>query len=95
MHVLLFLSRPLVLLLWCKMWDLGFGSNEVQNPYGQMEDATPPTPPAPSPPAPAQGQGYKPYGVPDGNPSLGQGGGAYVPPPTGGNKVFGLSEVIE
>ena len=88
MQVLLFLSRPLVLLLWCKMWDLGFGATEATNPYGQMEDAMP-APPPQAPPAAVAGygegheQGYKPYGVPNGNPSLGQGGGAYVPPPQG------------
>ncbi len=78
MQVLLFLSRPLVIMLWCKMWDLGFGAADAANPYGQMEDAMPAPPPA-APPA-GGGDGYKPYGVPDGNPSLGQGGGAYVPP---------------
>jgi hypothetical protein len=84
MQVLLFLSRPLVIMLWCKMWDLGFGAADAANPYGQMEDAMPAPPPA-APPAGGAGyagggDGYKPYGVPDGNPSLGQGGGAYVPP---------------
>ena len=84
MQVLLFLSRPLVIMTWCKMWDLGFGAADAANPYGQMEDAMPAPPPA-APPAGGAGyagggDGYKPYGVPDGNPSLGQGGGAYVPP---------------
>lgn len=84
MQVLLLLSRPLVIMLWCKMWDLGFGAADAANPYGQMEDAMPAPPPA-APPAGGAGyagggDGYRPYGVPDGNPSLGQGGGAYVPP---------------
>ena len=84
MQVLLFLSRPLVIMTWCKMWDLNFGSADAANPYGQMEDAMPAPPPA-APPAGGAGyagggDGYKPQGVPDGNPSLGQGGGAYVPP---------------
>ena len=76
MQVLLFLSRPLVIMTWCKMWDLGFGAADAANPYGQMEDATPAPPPAAPP---AGGAGYA-GAVPDGNPSLGQGGGAYVPP---------------
>jgi hypothetical protein len=73
MQVLLFLSRPLVIMTWCKMWDLGFGAADAANPYGQMEDAMPAG-------YAGGGDGYKPHGVPDGNPSLGQGGGAYVPP---------------
>ena len=76
MQVLLFLSRPLVIMTWCKMWDLGFGAADAANPYGQMEDAMPAPPPAAPP---AGGAGYA-GAVPDGNPSLGQGGGAYVPP---------------
>ena len=84
MQVLLFLSRPLVIMTWCKMWDLGFGAADAANPYGQMEDAMPAPPPRGAPAGGAGyaggGDGYKPHGVPDGNPSLGQGGGAYVPP---------------
>ena len=44
MQVLLLLSRPLVIMLWCKMWDMDFGAADAANPYGQMEDAMP-TPP--------------------------------------------------
>ena len=44
MQVLLFLSRPLVIMTWCKMWDLGFGAADAANPYGQMEDAMPAPP---------------------------------------------------
>ena len=76
MQILLFLSRPLVIMTWCKMWDMGFGAADAANPYGQMEDAMPAPPPAAPP---AGGAGYA-GAVPDGNPSLGQGGGAYVPP---------------
>ena len=76
MQILLFLSRPLVIMMWCKMWDMGFGAADAANPYGQMEDAMPAPPPAAPP---AGGAGYA-GAVPDGNPSLGQGGGAYVPP---------------
>ena len=84
MQVLLLLSRPLVIMLWCKMWDMDFGAADAANPYGQMEDAMPPPPPA-APPAggvsyTGSGDGHTPYAVADGNPSLGQGGGAYVPP---------------
>ena len=85
MQVLLFLSRPLVIMTWCKMWDLGFGAADVGEPLRPDggRDARPP--PVPAPPAGGAGyagggDGYKPHGVPDGNPSLGQGGGAYVPP---------------
>jgi hypothetical protein len=49
MQVLLFLSRPLVIMTWCKMWDLGFGAADAANPYGQMEDATPAPPPRGAP----------------------------------------------
>ena len=49
MQVLLFLSRPLVIMLWCKMWDLGFGAADAANPYGQMEDARPAPPPRGAP----------------------------------------------
>lgn len=90
MQILLFLSRPFVLMLWCKMWDLDFGGNDSRNPYGAMEDAMP-APPPQAPPAGGyagyagaaggSGEGHKPYGVPQSlNPTLGQGGGAYVPP---------------
>ena len=36
MQVLLFLSRPLVIMTWCKMWDLGFGAADAANPYGPV-----------------------------------------------------------
>lgn len=49
MQVLLLLSRPLVIMLWCKMWDLGFGAADAANPYGQMEDAMPAPPPRGAP----------------------------------------------
>jgi len=42
--------------------------------------APPAAPPAGGAGYAGGGDGYKPQGVPDGNPSLGQGGGAYVPP---------------
>ena len=45
MQVLLLLSRPLVIMLWCKMWDMDFGAADAANPYGQMEDAMPTPPP--------------------------------------------------
>ena len=35
MQVLLFLSRPLVIMLWCKMWDLGFGARSEERRVGK------------------------------------------------------------
>ena len=66
--------------------NVGFGlrrrrRGEPVRPDGGRDARPPPAaPPAGGAGYAGGGDGYKPYGVPDGNPSLGQGGGAYVPP---------------
>ena len=85
MQVLLFLSRPLVIMTWCKMWDLGFGAADAANPYGQMEDAMPAPPPRRPPRAApatrAAATGTSPTACPTGTPRSGRAAAPTCLPP--------------